>query len=61
MSLTEDLPVHLRGNGAPVKEERTITQLTVRGAIPAELDGRYLRNGANPVTGMSDHPFLETE
>ncbi len=58
MSLTEDLPIHLRGNGAPVKEERTITQLTVRGAIPAELDGRYLRNGANPVTGMSDHPFF---
>ncbi|MFM9036556.1 MAG: carotenoid oxygenase family protein, partial [Actinomycetota bacterium] len=26
--------------------------------IPAELDGRYLRNGANPLTGMSDHPFF---
>ena len=28
------------------------------GHIPAELDGRYLRNGANPLTGMSDHPFF---
>ena len=27
-------------------------------AIPPELDGRYLRNGANPITGYADHPFL---
>jgi carotenoid cleavage dioxygenase len=58
MSTTEDVPVHLRGNGAPVFEERTVTDLVVTGAIPAELDGRYVRNGANPITGMSDHPFF---
>ena len=58
MSMTDEIPVHLRGNGAPVLEERTITNLTVRGSIPKELDGRYLRNGANPFTGMSDHPFF---
>ena len=58
MSMTEDVPVHLRGNGAPVFEERTITDLKVTGTIPVELDGRYLRNGANPTTGMSDHPFF---
>ncbi len=59
MSTTEEaVPVHLRGNGAPVQDELTITDLEVSGAIPPELDGRYLRNGANPVTGMSDHPFL---
>ena len=46
------------GNGAPVSEELTLTELQVKGAIPPELDGRYLRNGANPFTGMSDHPFL---
>jgi carotenoid cleavage dioxygenase-like enzyme len=58
MSMTEDLPLHLRGNGAPVKEERTLTELTVTGTIPPELDGRYLRNGANPLTGMSGHAFF---
>lgn len=59
MTATEsEIPSHLQGNGAPVSEELTITDLDVSGAIPPELDGRYLRNGANPVTGMSDHPFL---
>jgi carotenoid cleavage dioxygenase-like enzyme len=58
VSTTDELPVHLRGNWTPVQEERTITELEVTGTIPAELDGRYVRNGANPVTGYSDHPFL---
>jgi carotenoid cleavage dioxygenase len=58
MSTTEELPLHLRGNWAPLQEERTITELTVSGTIPTDLDGRYLRNGANPVSGFSDHPFL---
>jgi len=58
VSTIEELPLHLRGNWAPLTEERTITDLTVTGAIPAELDGRYVRNGANPITGFSDHPFL---
>ncbi len=62
MSITDDvpaqLPAHLRGNWAPVRDERTLTDLRVTGAIPPELDGRYVRNGANPITGWSDHPFL---
>jgi carotenoid cleavage dioxygenase len=58
MSISEDVPVHLRGNGAPVFEERTITDLTVTGSLPSELNGRYVRNGANPISGMSDHPFF---
>ena len=58
MSTTEDLPMFLRGNWAPLKVEQTLTDLRVTGTIPAELDGRYLRNGANPVTGYADHPFL---
>jgi carotenoid cleavage dioxygenase len=58
MSTTDDLPVFLRGNWAPLKEERTVSDLHVVGRIPPELDGRYLRNGANPVTGYADHPFL---
>ncbi|MFM7870925.1 MAG: carotenoid oxygenase family protein, partial [Actinomycetota bacterium] len=58
MSLTEAVPAHLQGNGRPTQDELTLTDLTVVGRIPAELDGRYLRNGANPITGMSDHPFF---
>lgn len=59
MTATEsEIPSHLQGNGAPVTEELTLTELQVTGTIPPELDGRYLRNGANPITGMSDHPFL---
>ncbi|MYG13122.1 MAG: dioxygenase [Gammaproteobacteria bacterium] len=54
----EDTPVHLRGNGRPISEERTLTALKVTGTIPAELDGRFVRNGANPFTGFSSHPFL---
>lgn len=58
MTIDETTPLHLRGNGRPVTEELTVTDLTVRGALPAELDGRYLRNGANPFTGVSMHPFF---
>lgn len=39
----------LSGNFAPVREEQTITQLKVTGKIPEHLNGRYLRNGPNPV------------
>lgn len=37
-----------RGNYAPVADELTEYDLPVHGAIPAELDGWYLRNGPNP-------------
>ena len=46
MSMTEEVPAHLQGNGRPVTEEVTLTDLNVIGTIPTELDGRYLRNGA---------------
>jgi carotenoid cleavage dioxygenase len=38
----------LLGNYAPVREERTDSDLEVRGALPRELAGRYLRIGPNP-------------
>jgi len=56
--MTEELPFHLKGNFAPVTEEVTAHDLVVEGAIPPELRGLYVRNGANPVTGYSDHWFL---
>jgi carotenoid cleavage dioxygenase len=40
----------LEGNFAPVSQEHTITGLDVTGRIPEFLDGRYLRNGPNPLS-----------
>ena len=40
---------YLTGNFAPVTEEVTVTSLRVTGRIPPELNGRYLRNGPNPL------------
>ena len=39
---------YLEGPYAPVAEEVTATDLQMRGSLPAELDGMYLRNGPNP-------------
>ena len=39
---------YLSGPYAPVAEELTLPELTVRGRLPTELDGLYLRNGPNP-------------
>jgi carotenoid cleavage dioxygenase len=39
----------LEGNLAPVHEEVTAFNLEVTGTLPPELDGRYLRNGPNPI------------
>jgi carotenoid cleavage dioxygenase len=40
---------YLEGNFGPVHEEVTATELPVTGTLPAHLDGRYLRNGPNPL------------
>ena len=58
MSTTEALPFYLRGNFAPVRDERTAFDLPVQGAIPSALRGRYVRNGPNPKTGTSGHWFV---
>jgi carotenoid cleavage dioxygenase len=44
---------YLQGAFAPVTEEITAFDLPVTGRIPAELSGRYLRNGPNPL-GLED-------
>ena len=41
---------YLLGNYAPVASEETVTDLSVTGALPSTLNGRYLRNGPNPIT-----------
>ena len=40
---------YLEGEFAPLHEEYTLTDLDVEGNIPDYLDGRYLRNGPNPI------------
>ena len=40
---------YLEGAYAPVTEEVTATDLPVEGTLPEALDGRYLRNGPNPI------------
>jgi carotenoid cleavage dioxygenase-like enzyme len=50
------MPAHnrfLEGSFAPVTEEITAFDLPVTGRLPAELSGRYLRNGSNPL-GLDD-------
>jgi len=52
VSTLSDAPIqnrYLAGNYAPVTEEVTATNLTVIGELPEELNGRYLRNGPNPI------------
>ncbi len=52
-------PFHLQGNFAPVTDEVTGFDLeVVEGAIPPELNGIYIRNSANPVSGSSNHWFM---
>lgn len=46
---------YLSGEFAPVTEEVTAFDLAVTGELPAELNGRYLRNGPNPV-GVTEDP-----
>lgn len=58
MTQPQELPFHLRGNFAPVKEEITAFDLEVEGALPPQLSGLFARNGANPVTGWSPHWFV---
>jgi carotenoid cleavage oxygenase len=41
---------YLTGNYGPVDTEVSAVDLPVTGHLPVELDGRYLRNGPNPVT-----------
>ncbi len=41
---------YLTGIHEPMKDEHTLGNLQVTGAIPSALDGRYMRIGPNPVT-----------
>jgi carotenoid cleavage dioxygenase len=49
----DKLNPYLTDTHKPMEEELTLTNISVTGTIPAELDGRYIRIGPNP-TG-ADH------
>jgi carotenoid cleavage dioxygenase-like enzyme len=46
----------LQGPFAPVQKEITAFDLPVTGSLPAQLNGRYLRNGPNPL-GLDDPDY----
>ena len=52
------MPFWARGNYAPVEDEIEAFDLEVLGALPAALDGLFVRNGANQAAGVADHWFL---
>ncbi len=56
----KDLPWHLKGNWAPVPDELDLMALQVKGEIPRELNGTYVRAGMNPKSGWSQHWFFGT-
>lgn len=58
-----DASVYLQGNYAPVSEEVTATDLQIIGELPKELNGRYLRNGANPMgeVNLASHHWFSGE
>ena len=43
---------YLEGNYAPVDKEASAFDLAVTGELPEALDGRYLRNGPNPLRAV---------
>lgn len=48
---------YLAGNYAPVSDELTVYDLPVDGTIPAELRGRFVRNGPNPITSPNPDTY----
>lgn len=48
---TQTSPARLTGYLAPVPDEIDAADLPVEGALPSSMNGRYLRNGPNPLPG----------
>ncbi|GHE28918.1 carotenoid cleavage dioxygenase [Streptosporangium violaceochromogenes] len=49
--MNTSVPGYLTGDLAPVPDEIGAVDLPVTGTLPAELTGRYFRNGPNPLPG----------
>jgi carotenoid cleavage dioxygenase len=50
-------PLLTGGAYEPVQAEATVTRLRVTGTIPEHLDGRYVRNGPNPIGPVDPATF----
>ncbi len=52
--------LYLSGNFAPVESEVTAYDLPVQGHVPSALEGRYIRNGPNPIGPLTpaDHHWF---
>jgi carotenoid cleavage dioxygenase-like enzyme len=52
------VPFYLSGEMAPVPDEIDAFDLKITGKLPPELNGRYFRNGSNPLPGTDPgHSF----
>jgi carotenoid cleavage dioxygenase len=58
LAVDPELPWWLQGNYAPVLQEVDAIDLIVRGALPPELTGLYVKNGSNPPHADSPHWFF---
>ena len=56
-SLPQSTNPYLSGNLAPVDVETTAFDLKVTGRIPNKLNGRYLRNGPNPLGDVDPNTY----
>ncbi|MFI0351373.1 carotenoid oxygenase family protein [Actinomadura sp. 9N407] len=54
----ETRPPWMDGHLAPVPDEIDAAGLAVTGTLPPELNGRYFRNGPNPVPGEESHHWF---
>lgn len=55
---TSETPWWVRGNYAPIDDERTVDDLPVVGTLPEGLSGSYVRNGFNPPGAVPLHWFF---
>jgi carotenoid cleavage dioxygenase len=55
--MTATINRFLTGEYAPVRAELTESDLTVDGTLPDWLDGRYLRNGPNPIADVDPETY----
>ncbi len=58
LEVDPSIPWWMQNNFDGVFEERSESNLAVRGSIPSSLDGLYVRNGSNPQSGVNTHWFL---